>query len=440
MISTDKWLYLLKRLSKRMWFRASLYCGLAVLTALVGVVVKPVLPLGMAERFGADSVSHILSILATSMLAVTTFSLAAMVSAFGTASQSVTPRAATLLIEDNGAQTALATFIGAFLFSIAGLIALSTGIYGDGGRVVLFVATVAVIVLITVTLLRWIEQLARFGRVSETINLVEAATQKAMQARARAPWMGGVPAGSVLPPSGTPVEADEVGHVEHLDMEQLQSAADSLGCDIHVCALPGTLAMPGRPLALVVGTIDKDGIDKVREAFSIGDARTFENDPRYGLIVLNEIGVRALSPAINDPGTCIDIIGTVVRLFTGWSEARIKHAGPAEILYPRIHVPALQEADMYDDVFPSIAREGAHMREIGIKLQKAFAALSLCMYEPMRSPARQHAADALARAMAAMSFEADRESLRQVALATTENDSDHSEAVASMRLDLDGRT
>ncbi len=434
MISTDKWLYVLQRLSKRMWFRASLYCGLAVVTALVGVVVKPVLPLGLAERFGADAVGNILSILATSMLAVTTFSLATMVSAYGAASQSATPRAANLLIEDNGAQGALATFIGAFLFSIAGLIALSTGIYGDGGRVVLFAATVAVIVLITVTLLRWIEQLSRFGRVSETINLVEAATTKAMLERAKAPWLGGVPSGDEPPPQGMAVEAATVGHVEHLDMERLQSAAEDLGCDIHVCSLPGTLVMPGRPLAVVVGGIDNDGIDKVRDAFSVGDARTFENDPRYGLVVLNEIAIRALSPAINDPGTCIDVIGTVVRLFAGWSDARIEHASEAEILYPRIHVPAVQEADMYDDVFPSIARDGAHMREIGIKLQKALAALSLCKYEPMRMPSGRHAADALARAMAAMSFEADRESVRQVAFATNGRDS-----VSASCQDADGR-
>lgn len=412
----DKWLYLLQRLTKRMWFRASLYCGLAVLTALVGVVVKPVLPPGLAGRFGADAVGNILSILATSMLAVTTFSLATMVSAYGNASQSATPRAANLLIEDNGAQAALATFIGAFLFSIAGLIALSTGIYGDGGRMVLFIATVAVIVLITVTLLRWIEQLSRFGRVGETINLVEAATRKAMQVRARAPWLGGVP--SVAPPtSGTSVEADDVGHVEHLDMERLQSVAESHECEIHVASLPGTLVMPGRALAIITGGIDEDGIEKVRQAFSIGDARTFENDPRYGLIVLNEVAVRALSPAINDPGTCIDIIGTVVRLFVGWSEAQVKHAGEAEIKYPRVHMQAMQEADMYDDVFPSIAREGAHMREIGIKLQKAFAALALSKHRPMSIPARQHAEDALARAMSAMTFEMDRESLRQSAIA-----------------------
>lgn len=416
MISTDKWFYVLLRLSKRMWFRASLYCGLAVLTALVGVVIQPVLPPGLAGRFGAGAVGNILSILATSMLAVTTFSLATMVSAYGAASQSATPRAANLLIEDNGAQAALATFIGAFLFSIAGLIALSTGIYGDSGRMVLFIATVIVIVLITVTLLRWIEQLSRFGRVSETINLVENATRKAMRIRAKAPWMGGVPGTGPPPGTGTPVEAGDVGHIEHLDMERLQSVATRLGCDVHVRSLPGTLAMPGQPLAVVVGAIDEEGIEKVRDAFSIGDARTFENDPRYGLIVLNEIAVRALSPAINDPGTCIDVIGTVVRLFTGWSNARVAHSDPAEILYPGVHVPAVQEADMYDDVFPSIAREGAHMREIGIKLQKAFAALALSRHPPMRLPARQHAADALARAMAAMSFEADRQAVQAVAL------------------------
>lgn len=417
MASTDKWLYLLQRLSRRMWFRASLYCGLGIVVALVGAVMQPFeLPDSLAKRFGADSVGNILAILASSMLAVTTFSLATMVTAYGAASQTSTPRAAKLLIEDNGAQSALATFIGAFLFSIVGLIALSTRLYGPSGRLVLFAATIVVIVLITVTLLRWIEQLSRFGRVGETINLVENATRRAMQARARAPWLGGVPAVEP-PPDAIPVEAVEVGYVEHLDMGRLDELARENGVEIHVVSLPGALAVPGRPLALITGQLDAHGIEKLRKAFSVGDARTFEHDPRYGLVVLTEIAVRALSPAINDPGTCIDIIGTVVRLFDNWSAARTKHAGHAEIEYPRVFVPSLDEADMFDDVFPLIAREGAHMREIGIRLQKAFAALSESGYAPCQAPAREHARQAYARAMAAMSFEADRKALRAVAYA-----------------------
>lgn len=428
MLSTDKWLYVLQRLSKQMWVHTSLYCALGVVAALVGAVYKPELPEGLAERFGADSVGNILGILASSMLVVATFSLNAMVSAYGMATTTVTPRAAKLLIEDNSAQTALATFIGAFLFAIVGLIALSTGLYGDSGRMVLFVATVAVIVLITVTLLRWVERLARFGRVGESIDMVETATQDAMRKYARAPWLGGVPA--VEPPANAiPVEAASVGYIEHLDMGRLDELAQERGVEIHVISLPGALAVPGRPLALVTGALDDAATDELRKAFSVGGARTFEHDPRYGLVVLTEIAVRALSPAVNDPGTCIDVIGTVVRLLDGWSQARIKHAGRAEIEYPRVFVPALSEADMFDDVFPMIAREGAPMREIGIRLQKAFAALSTSRHAPCAEAARQHARQAFARAMEAITFEADRQALRDVALA----DADHSHEIEGER-------
>lgn len=414
MASTGKWFYVLERLSKRMWVRTSLYCALAVAAALVGAFFKPSLPPGLAERFGADSVGNILTILASSMLVVATFSLNAMVSAFGMATTTVTPRAAKLLIEDSSAQTALATFIGAFLFAIVGLVALSTGLYGEAGRMVLFAATVLVIVLITVTLLRWIERLARFGRVGESIDMVEAATREAMQARAGSPWLGGVPAGEP-PADGIPVEAAAVGYVQHLDMRRLQEVADDCGVQVHVASLPGALAVPGRPLAVVTGGLDEGATARLREAFSVGDARNFEHDPRYGLVVLTEIAVRALSPAVNDPGTCIDVIGTVVRLLDGWSQARVEHAGHATVEYPRVFVPHLREADMYDDVFPMIAREGAHMREIGIRLQKAFSALARSPHAPTAEPAIAHARQALERAMAAMAYEADRAALREVA-------------------------
>lgn len=413
--SDNRWLYLLQRTSKRMWFRASLYCGLGVLTALIGVLVKPVLPPGLAERFGADSVGNILSILAASMLAVTTFSLSTMVSAYSSASQSATPRAAKLLIEDNQAQGALATFIGAFLFSIVGLSALSTGLYGDGGRLVLFAATISVIVLITITLLRWIEQLSRLGRVGETINLVENATRDAMQLRARKPWMGGVPSEGV-PAGDWPLETEAIGYIQYLDMQRLGRLTDEHGITVHVVSLPGAFTVQGRPLAMVSGVFEPELADELRKAFTVGDARTFEHDPRYGLVVLTEIAVRALSPAINDPGTCIDVIGTVVRLISGWSNARAKQIGHAEILYPHVFVPSLDEADFFDDVFPMIGREGAHMREIGVRLQKAYAALEEVDFAPCCDGARRHACQSLERAMVAITFEPDKQAVLRVAL------------------------
>lgn len=224
-----------------MWFRSTLYGVLGVATALAGAGAKFVLPEGLATQIGADSVGNILGILAASMLTVTTFALSTMVAAYGSASTNATPRASRLLIEDTRAQGTLATFIGAFLFSIVGLIALSTGIYGDSGRLVLFGATIAVIIVITVTLLRAIEQFSRFGRLGETVDLVEQATLKSMKQRAEEPFLGATPYSGVAPSSTVDVFAADVGHVEHIDVQRLNTVAEQHQLIVYVNCQPGTL-------------------------------------------------------------------------------------------------------------------------------------------------------------------------------------------------------
>ena len=115
---------------RKMRFRATVYGLLGVAAALLGALLKPVIPERLAGAIGADSVGNLLTILASSMLAVTTFSLSIMVAAYASAANGATPRASRLLIADSSAQGALATFSGAFLFSVVGLIARSTGVYG----------------------------------------------------------------------------------------------------------------------------------------------------------------------------------------------------------------------------------------------------------------------------------------------------------------------
>ncbi len=81
----------------------------------------------------------------------------------------------------------LATFIGSFLFSLVGIIALITGAYGETGRLVLFLVTIGVIILVVVTLLRWIDHLSRLGSVTETTERVEKATARRAETLAARP-------------------------------------------------------------------------------------------------------------------------------------------------------------------------------------------------------------------------------------------------------------
>jgi len=402
---TPRWRWLLALLTRRLWFRASIISLLAVAAALVSLLVAPYLPSGISAKIGADSVESILTIIASSMLAVTTFSLSTMVSAYSAATSNVTPRATRLLIQDTTAQNVLGTFVGSFLYSLVALITLSTGSYGEQGRVVLFVVTIGVVLLIVVTLLRWIDYLLSFGRVGETTAKVEEAATQALKERNRNPYLGGAPFTQVepVPPGASPVPSDRIGYVQHLDMSVLADAGKERETKVWVVATPGTFVGPGRPLVWVGAPLKEEDLAAFREAYTVEDERTFDQDPRFGLSVLAEIASRALSPAVNDPGTAIDVIGRAIRVLSVWSDV----TDPGELQYPHVFVPALDPAGMFDDVFHPIARDGAGVAEVQIRLQKALAVLSLCGNVSFQREAIRHSREALERAERALSHPSD---------------------------------
>jgi len=396
---TSKFVWRLKQLGRKLWFRATIISLLAVVSALLAFVLTPYLPWELSAKIGSDSVDKILSIIASSMLAVTTFSLSTMVSAYSAATSNVTPRATKLMIEDRTTQNVLATFIGSFLYSLVAIITLSMGAYGDRGRVVLFATTIAVVVLIVVTLVRWIDYLLRLGRVSETSERVESAAMQAMQVRRAQPFLGGVafdPVKTAIADHARPVFSHEIGYVEHIDVAALNAIVEECEQDggrIYLVALPGTFVDEARPLAL--STVSGEGVlAAIEDAFSVGKERSFEQDPRFGVIVMSEIASRALSPAVNDPGTAIDILGRAVRVLSTWGDKPEK----VEPDYPNVSVPPLPLADLFDDFFLPVARDGAGMVEVEIRLQKALAALARIEDPRFGDNARRISALALAHA------------------------------------------
>ncbi|NKF22270.1 DUF2254 domain-containing protein [Solimonas marina] len=408
---TSKFQFLLSRFNRQLWVRVALYGIVGVVTALVAALFGPYLHFDNAKWLGSGAVKDLLTIMASSMLAVATFSLSTMVSAFSAASSSATPRASILLIEDKSAQQALSTFIGAFVFSIVGLIALGTDIYGASGRVLMFGVTVVMIGLVVVTLMNWIDQLARFGRVAETIDRVEQATEKALLERARLPRLGAMPARAVAD-GAADIRAPRVGYIRHIDVGRLQALAERAELQIHVHCTPGSFVDPANALVRVEGACNDEARDTILGAFTIAGSRTFEQDPRFGLVVLAEIASRALSPAVNDPGTAIDVVGTVARLLHAYAETRVSRA-VAEPSFTRVFIEGVDLEALFDDVFRPIARDGAGMVEVGLILQRTLASLrDASGDDEITTAARRHAHEALVRGEAALSFERDREVLR----------------------------
>jgi uncharacterized membrane protein len=200
----------LRQAVRQMWFLPTIFSLGAIATVAAARYSAFLLPEELPFDISQDAIDHILTIVASSMLAVATFALATMVNALAGASQRTTPRAVRLVAEDRAAQTSISAFVGAFLFSIVGIIALRGGLYSASGRLILFAATSVVVLVVVGALIRWINKISSIGHVGEIIERVEDATTTAFREAAQRPCFG-CNEQSSAPEEGFPVHAREVG-------------------------------------------------------------------------------------------------------------------------------------------------------------------------------------------------------------------------------------
>lgn len=321
-LTLDRLRFFFRRIEERLWIKPLLVCLLSIGGTFLARLADTSGLARVLPDVEQDSIESLLSIMAASMLVIATFAVGSMVAAYASASTAATPRSIPLVIADDATQHALSAFIGAFIYNLVALMFVQNDIFGSAGLFSIFVMTLLVLAIVIVTFVRWVDRIARLGRVVNTIGQVEKAATSALNRRRHAPTLGALPVSEEQPQDeGVAVFPTTVGYVQNIDVEALQSYAKEFDCRVRVAALPGTFVSKHRPLLRIGGM--RSGDNKVKpdtfsSTFTIESNRTFEQDPRFGLLALSEIADKALSPGVNDPGTAIDVIGTMVRLFTVW--------------------------------------------------------------------------------------------------------------------------
>ncbi|MGB3165299.1 MAG: DUF2254 family protein, partial [Alteraurantiacibacter sp.] len=95
------------------------------------------------------------------------------------------------------------------------------------------------------------------------------------------------------------------GYVQLIDFADLQRLAKQHNCTISLAIRTGDFVHRDLTLLQVIGADPSEFADAARKAFTLGPTRTPEQDPQFLIDELVEIGLRALSPGINDPFTAI---------------------------------------------------------------------------------------------------------------------------------------
>ena len=401
-----------RRLQGKLWFRPTLWSLAAVVVALMAALANRwPLPAGL-PNIDQPALEGLLTIIASSMLTVSTFSLSILVSAFASAASSATPRATRLVMADDSAQHAISAFISAFIFAMVALTALGLGYYGDTGRFVLLVFTIYVLGYLLLALLRWIDTLSKLGRMSHTITTVENAALPPLRAWHLEPSLGARADAPSEAPEGVRVHGQRTGFLQYINLDVLQKQAESLEALVHVRVRPGDYLAPSSVLAVLSGPNPPSSSDlkAMAGAFVLGRDRTEEQDPRLGLVILSEIAQRALSPAVNDPGTAVLVVGVLTRLLIDGTENNPDEPPPSA-RFDRVTLVLLEEDHVLRDVFEPIARDGAHMLEVGLALQRAMALVANNTAGALEQAARTQAARAMDHAQQGLRLAREREAL-----------------------------
>ena len=234
------------------------------------------------------------------------------------------------------------------------------------------------------------------------------------------PYLGGTPLND---PSATcrnrpaGAFAAVIGYVQHVDAGALSEIAEAAGGEIHIVALARRLRRPDRAAGLPRPASTRTATRRSGPAFRPATTRSFDQDPRFGACVLTEIASRALSPAINDPGTAIDVIGRAVRVLAVWIEPR--RAGDGRRAGDRrsrgCTCPALRLATCSTISSPRSPATAPGSSRCGLRLQKALRSLARLGDGRYRASALRHSRQALQRAEIALTLEEEKLRVREIA-------------------------
>ena len=262
-----------------------------------------------------DGASNMLTVIAGSMIGVASTVFSITIAAVAYASGNYGPRLLTNFMEDRGNQLSLATFIGTFVYAItvllsvrmpdeAGILAGGEGTNGFVPQLSLMVAylLMGVSVMVLVFFLNHVPSSIRINAVLEGIG---RRLLKAIRKHFDAPMKARV---EKELQEGIAVTARQSGYIQVIDWQELRKVAGESGAHLQLAVRTGDFVHRAVPIGYWSAEVDSEMNDKVRDCLALGEARTPTQDLHFMIDELVEIGLRALSPGINDPFTAISAL------------------------------------------------------------------------------------------------------------------------------------
>jgi uncharacterized membrane protein len=432
-----------ERIRHSLWFIPTLCVLTAAILALAMVAlsdaVEDVGELPLVFSAGPDGARAMLQAIASSVITVAGVTFSITIVALQLTSTQFSPRVLRNFLRDRANQVVLGSFMGTFTYCLLVLRSIRAENELNGTAFVPNLAITGALVLAFVSLGMLIYFIHHISvRIQVTAIVASVAKDTLGTIATIADWhhrepergwlaLPGQETIAVVPPSGavpvstTPaggaiLRARESGSLQLVDLDGLVHQAQRAGGRYRLLVAPGGWVQRGAPVATFVsdtagGMANRQPTDHeeiVAEALGIGDERSLQHDVAFGLQQLVDIGVKALSPSVNDPTTAMTCIDRLVEVLVAAGcapDAPRRFADPDGTVRLEVPFPAFEELTAL--AFDQIRHYGGTTPAVAVHLARALSVLRDAV-PPERFAAIREQAGLLAEAARGIRQEADR--------------------------------
>lgn len=358
---------LVRETRSALWFRPTVFCLLgATVIVLIGVLDAA----GMTPKslnVDADSLKALLRFMASGMLTVITVTISVLMLVLSIAAGHASPRALPELMADRVIQNVLGVFLATLVYALAGLTILQFWEISAGGRSVISIVALVLIVFVLKYLIQWIDHVASAIKLNRVVDRIYRETDRVLDAfLARKSGDRDADVKKEGFRVSCEIAPDGVGYIQLIDIEKLDRIATQERISIELAVREGDFANGKLPV-LIARSDDKIGrerLDEIRHCLVIGPERSPEGDPLLGFELLAEVASRALSPGVNDPQSaivCVNYLGALLA----------KAASIPPMDYPskitpggRVACRTVELCDMLKRVVRPIAKDASDRMEV----------------------------------------------------------------------------
>ncbi|MEV5972427.1 DUF2254 domain-containing protein [Streptomyces sp. NPDC051921] len=273
----------------------------------------------LQEEGQYDAVADLVSIAQDAQTVVTTVSSAMMtfigvvfsisLVAVQMASGQFSPRVVRIFVRSRITKATLAVFLATFLLSLLVLTSYESDTDPRLVTSVPLLQSILTLLMVGLSLLLFVAYVNSTLRLMRVSHVVDRITQESFGVLTKMPWYAGE-RGDLGPVTGHVVHRGRAGVLRDVNVARLVRAARRHGLVLRLLPRIGDFVVPGTPILAVHGGAVPKGL---ASSVSVGIERTFHQDLGFGLRQLADIGLRALSPAVNDPTTAVQCLDRITQ-------------------------------------------------------------------------------------------------------------------------------